>query len=129
MGFTLKTELGKPFVSAECKAPATMLCLMGSTTRRAACLLQLAQTGLTVAGITPVDSRQALSDLRAAPVWLDPNPVGSLRDGHYHVRVTLPAGASVNSSAVVDVDFAALPGQPGISGSLDGNSPRVVRVQ
>lgn len=65
--------------------------------------------------------------LRAAPGWWDPDGVGSGSDWHYRVPVTLPAGSSVNSTAKVDIDFAALMTQLGISGTFDSNSVRVVR--
>lgn len=65
--------------------------------------------------------------LRTAPGWWDPDGVGSGSDWHYRVPVTLPAGSSVNSTAKVDIDFAALMTQLGISGTFDANSVRVVR--
>ncbi|HET9112988.1 MAG TPA: DUF6701 domain-containing protein [Burkholderiales bacterium] len=46
----------------------------------------------------------------------------------YMVPVNIPTGASVNSTIVVNVDFAALLTQMGVSGTLDVNSPRVVRA-
>ncbi len=104
------------------------LCLLRNLTRRGAWLPQLALASLLLTGIALIDSKLALSDLRASPVWYDPGATGSLPDWHYRVAVTLPAGASVNSTAVVDVDFAALLGQLGISGSFDANSPRIVRA-
>lgn len=68
----------------------------------------------------------AKSDLRT-PGWFDPDGVGVGQDWHYRVPVTLPATSSVNSTAEVDVDFAALSAQLGISGTFDINSVRVVR--
>ena len=65
--------------------------------------------------------------LRSSPGWWDPDGVGTGSDWHYRVPVTLPAGSSVNSTAKVDVDFAALMTQLGISGTFDANSVRVVR--
>ncbi len=127
MGFTLKTGFEKPGLSVGRNALASTLRLMRTAARRGAWLPQFALASLLLAGIALVDSRQALSDLRVAPVWFDQNPVGSLPDWHYRVPVTLPAG-SVNSTAVIDVDFAALLAQLGISGTFDGNSPRVVRA-
>lgn len=128
LDLTVNTGFKKPGVSGGRNALAKTLCLAHSTTRHAAWLPQLALACLLLAGIALIDSRQALSDLRAAPVWFDPSPVGSLPDWHYRVPVALPAGASVNSTAVVDVDFAALLGQLGIRGTFDGNAPRVVRA-
>ncbi len=64
---------------------------------------------------------------RNAPSWWDPDGVGIGSDWHYRVPVTLPATSSVNSTAKVDIDFAALMTQLGISGTLDTNSIRVVR--
>lgn len=64
---------------------------------------------------------------RSAPGWWDPDGVGSGSDWHYRVPVTLAVGATVNSTARVDIDFAVLMTQLGISGTLDANSIRVVR--
>lgn len=63
----------------------------------------------------------------SAPGWWDPDGVAAGSDWHYRVAVTLPATSSVNSTARVDIDFAALMGQLGISGTFDANSVRVVR--
>jgi uncharacterized repeat protein (TIGR01451 family) len=62
-----------------------------------------------------------------APGWWDPDGVGSGSDWHYRVPVTLGATSSVNAIAKVDIDFAALMNQLGISGTFDANSVRVVR--
>ena len=62
-----------------------------------------------------------------SPGWWDPDGVGSGADWHYRVPVTLPGTSSVNSTAKVDIDFAALMTQLGISGTFDANSVRVVR--
>lgn len=62
-----------------------------------------------------------------APAWWDPDGVSVGADWHYRVPVTLPAGASAHSTAKVDIDFAALMVQLGISGTFDPNSVRVVR--
>jgi len=69
----------------------------------------------------------AHSNLRAAPAWFDTNAVGTAPDWHYRVPITIPAATSVNSMIRVDVDFAALLTQMGVSGTVDANSPRVVR--
>jgi hypothetical protein len=66
------------------------------------------------------------ADLRI-PAWYDQNAVGTAPDWHYRVPINIPAGAAINSTIKVDVDFAALLTQLGISGTFDGNSPRVVR--
>jgi hypothetical protein len=63
----------------------------------------------------------ARGDLRTSPAWLDPT-------WHYRVKVGLPAASAVGSTDVVDVDFAALLVQLGISGTLDVNSPRLTRT-
>ncbi len=68
----------------------------------------------------------AKGDLRT-PGWFDPDGVATGQDWHYRVPVTLPATASINSTAEVDVDFAALFTQLGITGTFDINSVRVVR--
>jgi uncharacterized repeat protein (TIGR01451 family) len=62
-----------------------------------------------------------------SPGWWDPDGVGSGSDWHYRVPVTLPSTSSVNSTAKVDIDFAALMTQLGISGTFDANSVRVIR--
>ena len=67
------------------------------------------------------------SAAQRAPGWWDPDGVGSGADWHYRVPVTLGATASVNATAKVDVDFAAVMVQLGISGTFDPNSVRVVR--
>lgn len=68
----------------------------------------------------------AQADL-AAPAWYDQNAVAVAPDWHYRVAVTTPAGSDVNSTVVVDVDFAALLAALGVSGTFDASSPRVVR--
>ena len=45
----------------------------------------------------------------------------------YRVPVSVPAGASVNSTIKLDVDFVALLTSLGAAGTFDINSPRVVR--
>lgn len=67
------------------------------------------------------------ADLRSSPTWWDQNAVGSAPDWHYRVPVNVPAGATVNSTVRVDVDFNALMATMGISGTFDVNSPRIVR--
>ncbi len=52
--------------------------------------------------------------------WFDTN-------WNYRVPVNVPAGASVNSTIKVDVDFNALLTAAGAAGTFDINSPRVVR--
>lgn len=46
---------------------------------------------------------------------------------NYRVPISVPAGASVNGTIRVDVDFAALLSSLGVAGTFDINSPRVVR--
>lgn len=65
--------------------------------------------------------------LRSSPGWWDPDGVGAGADWHYRVPVTLPAGSSIDSTVRIDIDFAALMTQLGISGTFDANSVRVVR--
>ncbi len=67
------------------------------------------------------------ADLRTNPTWYDQNAVGSAPDWHYRVPVNVPAGAAVNATVKVDVDFNALMATMGISGTFDVNSPRIVR--
>lgn len=45
----------------------------------------------------------------------------------YRVPVNVPAGATINSTIMADVDFAALLTTLGVAGSFDVNSPRIVR--
>lgn len=68
----------------------------------------------------------AYADLRVSPTWYQPNGVGTT-DWHYRVPVTTVSTASINSTVKVDVDFASLLTQMGVSGTLDNNSVRVVR--
>ncbi|MEQ1548707.1 MAG: hypothetical protein ABL918_08670 [Chakrabartia sp.] len=75
--------------------------------------------------ITPTMPLRA--DLRTAPTWYDQNAVTTTPDWHYRVPINVPAGASVNSTVKIDVDFTALLSQMGVSGTFDVNSPRVVR--
>ena len=69
----------------------------------------------------------AYADLRSSPVWYDQNAVTTAPDWHYRIPITVPAGATVNSTVKVDVDFAAALAQMGVTGTFDVNSPRVVR--
>ncbi|MEW6254051.1 MAG: hypothetical protein AB1716_25670, partial [Planctomycetota bacterium] len=46
---------------------------------------------------------------------------------NYRVPINVPAGASVNSTVRVDVDFNAMLSAMGVTGTFDVNSPRVVR--
>jgi uncharacterized repeat protein (TIGR01451 family) len=72
-------------------------------------------------------SAPASADLRSAPVWYDQNAVTTAPDWHYRVPVKVDAGATLNSTIKVDVDFAALLSAMGVSGTFDINSPRIVR--
>ena len=69
----------------------------------------------------------ARADLRTTPAWWDQNSVGATPDWHYRVAINVPAGATVNSTVKVDVDFQALLTTMGVTGTFDVNSPRVVR--
>lgn len=64
---------------------------------------------------------------RNGPAWWDPDGVGAGADWHYRVPVSLPAVSALNNTARVDIDFAALMAQLGITGTFDANSVRVVR--
>lgn len=75
--------------------------------------------------VTPVAPARA--DLRTGPGWWDESAVGAGSDWHYRVAISLPGGATVNSTVKVDVDFPALLSTMGVSGTFDVNSPRVVR--
>jgi hypothetical protein len=89
------------------------------------CRLFATAKALALASLLLV-STAPLADLRA-PAWYDQNTASVAPDWHYRVPLNIPAGASVNSTIKVDVDFAALLLQLGISGTFDANSPRVVR--
>jgi hypothetical protein len=78
---------------------------------------------LVLAPVSP-----AHADLRAAPVWWDQNTVGATPDWHYRVPISVPGGATINSTVKVDVDFQALVSTMGVTGTFDVNSPRVVRA-
>jgi uncharacterized repeat protein (TIGR01451 family) len=69
----------------------------------------------------------AHSNLRSTPTWFDTNAVGTAPDWHFRVPITIPNNTGVNSTVRVDIDFAALLAQMGVTGTLDGNSPRIVR--
>jgi uncharacterized repeat protein (TIGR01451 family) len=88
--------------------------ILGSYIRYAVLLAALAVPGLLQA------------DVRSVPTWFDTNAVGTAPDWHYRVPITIPA-ASVNSTIKLDVDFASVLGQLGVSGTFDAGSPRVVR--
>ncbi len=92
--------------------------------RRLGALLRL---WLAVALVLTSLTLPAHADLRSAPVWYDQNAVTTSPDWHYRVPVTVAAGASVNATVKVDVDFSALLSAMGVSGTFDVNSPRVVR--
>lgn len=58
--------------------------------------------------------------LFASAAWFDST-------WNYRVPINIPAGAAVNSTIKVDVDFAALLTSLGVAGTFDVNSPRIVR--
>lgn len=68
----------------------------------------------------------AQADLRT-PTWYDSNAVGTGPDWHYRVPVTIPAGATIDGTIKVDIDFVAMGTALGAAGTLDLNSIRVVR--
>jgi hypothetical protein len=68
----------------------------------------------------------AVADLRT-PAWYDVNAVGAAPDWHYRVAIQVPAGAPVRSTVKVDVDFTAVLATMNVIGTLDVNSPRLVR--
>jgi len=63
----------------------------------------------------------------ALSAWYDTNTQGTAPDWSYRVPVELPANTAINQTVKVDVDFNALLTGLGASGTLDVNSPRVVR--
>lgn len=88
---------------------------------------QLLQVLILLIGLSAVASDFNARASLATPGWWDPDGVSAGQDWHYRVPVTLPASSSANGTARVDVDFAALFAQLGVSGSFDANSVRVVR--
>jgi uncharacterized repeat protein (TIGR01451 family) len=86
----------------------------------------LAAFFILCATIISVPFYPAQADLRS-PLWWDPDGVSAGSDWHYRVPVTLPSNSAVNSTAKVDINFATLMTQLGISGTFDVNSVRVVR--
>ncbi|MEO6145609.1 MAG: DUF6701 domain-containing protein [Sulfuriferula sp.] len=63
----------------------------------------------------------ALLPAMASAAWFNPA-------WNYRVPINVPAGASVNSTIKVDVDFNALLTTLGVTGTFDVNSPRVTRT-
>lgn len=59
--------------------------------------------------------------------WYDSNAAGTAPDWAYRVPINLPATTQVNQTVTFDVDFNALLASLGASGTLDVNSPRIVR--
>jgi hypothetical protein len=81
--------------------------------------------GVLILGIFAT-ARLSTADLRS-PAWYDEGGVGAPPDWHYRVAVNVPAGAAIDATIRIDVDFNALLGRLGVSGAVDSNSPRVVR--
>lgn len=71
-------------------------------------------------------SDKVFADLRV-PAWYDQNAVNTAPDWHYRVPINVPAGAAINSTIKVDVNFVTLLTTLGVAGTFDANSPRVVR--
>ena len=69
----------------------------------------------------------ANATLRATPTWYDSNNVGTTPDWHYRVPVQVPASTVIGSTVEVDVNFNSLLTIMGVSGTIDLNSPRVLR--
>ncbi len=83
----------------------------------------LAMAAVVFSIMLPGTSR---ADLRTPP-WYNNNTGGPASDWHYRVPVAIPAGTALNATIKLDVDFAALIAQLGLSDTLQANSPRVVR--
>lgn len=83
--------------------------------------------GLLALASAALSTGAAYADLRTAPGWWDPDGVSTGFDWHYRVPISVPAGAPVNSTVKVDVDFTALLTQMGVSGTFDSASPIVIR--
>ncbi len=77
--------------------------------------------------IIALTATPASADLRSAPVWYDQNTVTTTPDWHYRIPINVPAGATINSTIRVDVNFITALGQMGVTGTFDVNSPRIVR--
>lgn len=72
-------------------------------------------------------NNQAYAALRISPTWYDVNTVGLAPDWHYRVPINTPSNTAINSTVSVDIDFNALLSALGVSGTIDVNSPRIVR--
>lgn len=94
--------------------------------RYATLLIKKIMRILLIITLLPLNTPIALADL-TTPAWYDVNAINLAPDWHYRVPINVPAGATINSTIVVDVDFAAQLSALGVSGTLDLNSPRVVR--
>lgn len=68
-----------------------------------------------------------IGSFQTASAWYDSNAAGTAPDWSYRVPITIPAGATVNSTIRFDVDFTALIATLGAGGTFNVNSPRVVR--
>lgn len=82
---------------------------------------------LTLVALMALATPCAFAAKATSPTWYDANAAGVSPDWHYRVSVALPGTASLNTTAVVNVDFSALLAQMGVSGTLDVNAVRVVR--
>lgn len=82
---------------------------------------------LTLVALMALATPCAFAAKATSPTWYDANAAGVSPDWHYRVSVALPGTASLNTTAVANVDFAALLAQMGVTGTLDVNSIRVVR--
>ena len=80
----------------------------------------LAMAAVVFSIMLPGTSR---ADLRTPP-WYNNNTGGPASDWHYRVPVAIPAGTALNATIKLDVDFAALIAQLGLSDTLQANSPR-----
>jgi uncharacterized repeat protein (TIGR01451 family) len=91
-------------------------------------MVRIARFGLMVmAAVLACAQLGPAAASQRSPGWWDPDGVETGADWHYRVPVALPAASAFNSTAKVDIDFAALMTQLGISGTFDANSVRVVR--
>jgi len=75
-----------------------------------------------------LNSLLVLSILSPVFAWYDTNTVGTAPDWHFRVPINIPSTATQNSTIKFDVDFANLLSTLGVTGTLDIQSPRIVRA-
>jgi len=78
--------------------------------------------------LAPMQSWRFLVGIMLALTWMSTAQAAWFDSAwKYRVPINVPAGASVNSTVKVDVDFTALLAALSVVGTFDANSPRIVR--